>query len=224
MLKVKAETTELSLFSSESLLRKGGGAWHDIAHWEQDHKSGPSLQKHNFLTKGLVWTGPKPQPERKISCPSPKEFLAKSLKKGRKTNKAGHLVLPYLKYWKYPPLQCDVLERKSQNLPPPQRHFLTWKARGYIDTGTAFPKAMGRWDERKGNGRGPRSSMLTTSKGNSRPRSRRQKRKPCPIWWVDAADCSNRGAGPQRMDHCIGLWGWGDPGRRRSILFRSTPT
>lgn len=41
----------------------------------------------------------------------------------------------------------------------------------------------------KGNGSGPRT-CVTTSKGNSRLRSQWQKRKPCLIRWVDAADGS----------------------------------
>jgi hypothetical protein len=66
---------------------------------------------------------------RKIFYPHPKEFLAKSLKKGRIINKARDLALSYLRYRKPPPLRCDVSRATVTICPPSQRHFLTCEAR-----------------------------------------------------------------------------------------------
>lgn len=66
---------------------------------------------------------------------------------------------------------------------------------GAKEEGTAFPKGTGRLDEEEW----LRASKLrvTTSKGNSRLRSRWQKKKKsCLIWWVDAADVSVGRAAP----------------------------
>lgn len=63
------------------------------------------------------------------------------------------------------------------------------------------------------------SSVLATSKGNSRARSQRQKGKPCPMWRVDAADLYRvqRLAEPPPRRGAKGLGGG------RAILLRSTP-
>lgn len=88
--KVEVGITVTSFFSPDCLLRKGGGG--DLGMTSPiengDHKSGSSLPKQNFLTKRLIYTGPKRQPKKKISRLPSKEFLAKSRKKGRTTNKA----------------------------------------------------------------------------------------------------------------------------------------
>lgn len=128
----------------------------------RDHKSGSSLPKHNFLTKRLIQIGPKRQPQKKISRLPPKEFLAKSRKKGRTTNKAkppSSLVSDAEK--PPPPLHSSVQRRTVKICPPPQRHFLTWE----VKAGTAFPIRVGRFE-----GEWLRASKLsvTTSKGSSR--------------------------------------------------------
>lgn len=111
-----AEVGITALFSPDCLSR-GRGPWHDISHWEWDHKSGSSHQRYDFLTKGLEESWAQACRPTKIPLPSFPSFpgASRQVTEGRQNKQIMPRQGRHLALLLSPDLISRLLSRTEQS-------------------------------------------------------------------------------------------------------------